>query len=342
MDKAHSSLHILVATGIYPPDIGGPSQYAKNLEAVWRAEGHLVAVRFFRFERRLPAGFRHVWYFFKILPAAARADIVFALDTFSAAVPAALAARLFGKPLIVRVGGDFLWEGYVERTNDLVLLRNFYESSLAKLSGKERLIFRLTRFVMRQASAIVFSTIWQKAIWQEPYRLTSGKIFVVENYYGPKEKSFPPAKKNFLAGTRPLKWKNQARLKEAFSVAMEKEDKLEYDNTTTPFDAFMDKLARSYAVILPSLGDVSPNLILDAIRHDKPFILTRETGLYERVKSCALFVDPESVTDIAEKILRLSLPEHYAEQKKKIEAFTFKHSWQEIAAELLAIFDQAR
>jgi len=331
-------MRILIATGIYPPDIGGPAQYAKNLAEVFEKSGHEVMVKFFRLENKLPTGIRHLFYFFKIIPSVYRADVVFAFDTFSAALPALLAARLFGKKFIIRTGGDFLWESYVERTGDLVLFKNFYDTSLGKLSLKEKRIFSLTRWVLRNSSALIFSTAWQRDIFAKAYGLSASKLFIVENQYGPKERSFRPAEKNFIAGTRPLKWKNDARLAQAFAQVHEKNETVVYDNTTKPFGVFMGKLAHAYAVILVSLGDISPNLILDAIRHNKPFIVTRECGLYERIKGCALFVDPENVDDIAEKIHWLSESVHYEEQKKKVEAFTFMHTWEDIAGEFLAVY----
>ncbi len=330
-------MRILIATGIYPPDIGGPAQYAKNLEAVWTKQGHEVRVKFFEFERKLPSGLRHAWYFFKILPAVLGADFILVLDTFSVAIPAVCAARLFGKKVLLRTGGDFLWESYVERTGDLVLFRNFYKTSLGKLSAKERFVFNCTRWVLSSVDALIFSTAWQRDIFAEPYRLDLKKTYVVENYFGPKEPSFPPETKNFIAGTRPLKWKNSERLALAFAKVREKEETLVYDNTTAPFESFMEKLSHAYAVVLASLGDISPNLILDAIRHNKPFIVTRETGLYERIKECALFVDPENVDDIAEKIFWLSDSSHYEEQKRKVESFSFTHTWEQIAAEILEL-----
>lgn len=335
-------MNIVITTGIYPPDIGGPAQYAKHLKEEFEKLGHFVAVRSFRFEKKLPTGFRHLWYFFRVLPAVFRSDVVFSLDTFSACLPALCAAKLFGKKFIIRTGGDFLWEAFVERTGDLVLLRQFYKTRMEKFSLKEKIVFWVTKWILRHTSAVIFSTEWQKEIWREPYQLSSVRTFIVENYYGPKEPSYAPVLKNFIAGTRPLKWKNDARLKEAFEQVREKNKTLVYDNSTKPFGAFMDKLARSYAIILVSLGDISPNLILDAIRHNKPFILTRETGLYERVKDCAIFADPESIADIALKIRWLSDERNYNEQKKKVEQFSFTHTWKEIAEEFLKILDKVK
>jgi len=328
-------MKILIATGIYPPDIGGPAQYAKNLESVWKNQGYSVTVKFFGFERNLPSGIRHLWYFFKILPGVFRSDRIFILDTLSAAAPTFFAARIFGKPITIRTGGDFLWESYVERTNDLVLFKNFYKTSVNKFSIKEKFIFKLTKFLLQHTDNLIFSTKWQRDIFIEAYSLNSKKLCVIENYYGPKEESFDPIRKNFVSGTRKLRWKNLNRLEEAVSIAREGNDSIIFDNENLPFEAFMEKISHSYAVILASLGDISPNLILDAIRYNKPFIVTCETGLHERIKDCAIFVDPENVGEIAEKILWLADPNNYELQKRKVEAFSFKHSWEDIAREFL-------
>lgn len=81
-------MNILIATGIYPPEIGGPAQYAYNLENQFRAKGHNVDVRYFtKIERKLPTGLRHLYYLLKTLPAFVRADYILVLDTFSVAMP---------------------------------------------------------------------------------------------------------------------------------------------------------------------------------------------------------------------------------------------------------------
>lgn len=331
-------MKILIATGIYPPDIGGPAQYVKNIEAVWREQGHNVKVASFRFEKKLPTGIRHIWYFLRLLFGMIGSDMVIAMDTFSAGVPAVIAAKILRKKIVVRTGGDFLWEAYVERTGDLVLLRNFYKTCMNKLSRKEQVIFRLTRYMLVRSNGVVFSTAWQREIFTSAYGLDSEKTHIVENYYGKKEESSEPVAKNFVAGTRPLKWKNAERLREAFSLAKEENGDLEPEEKNCVFEEFMRKIAHCYAVILVSLGDISPNMILDAVRYNKPFILTRETGLYDRLKGVGLFVDPEDANDIKEKILFLANDENYRMAVAKVSAFTFTHSWEEICSELTNIY----
>ena len=227
-------MRILITTGVYPPAIGGPAQYAKNLKEEWERTDHKVKVKTFRLEHSLPSGVRHFYFFLKILPAVLWSEFIFALDTFSVGWPATSAAKIFGKKIIIRTGGDFLWEGYVERSRDKVLLRDFYKTIRETWSWKERLIFKITKWTLHHVSAVIFSTKWQRDIWSLPYGLERVKVFFVENYYGPKEESFKPTDKEFIASTRPLVWKNLDVLKE---VGV----KIHLENS--PYEEFMDKLA---------------------------------------------------------------------------------------------------
>src|SRR3989338_502730 len=337
-------MKILIATGIYPPDIGGPAQYTKGVEEAWRAQGHTVQVLSFGIERKLPTGIRHLYYFFRVLFSLPRADFVFSPDTFSAAIPAFFASKLFGKKIIIRTGGDFLWEWYVERTGDLALLRNFYQTRIPRFNLKERIIFCLVRFLFRHAGAVIFSTLWQRDIFRQPYTLNLEKCFVVENYYTPPTRqNYSDILKNnriekvFVGGTRELKWKNIPRVKDAFLRLQQKGVPVSLKLETSSREQFLKDMASSYTVILASLGDISPNTILEAIQYGKPFILTRETGLYEKLKNISVWVDPEDVYDIAEKIEWLADEKNYEEQRKKVEAFTFAHSWEKIADEIFDI-----
>ncbi|MDP3661340.1 MAG: glycosyltransferase family 4 protein [bacterium] len=340
-------MKIIIATGIYPPDIGGPAQYARETAKSWTRAGHSVTVCNFGAIRFLPTIVRHIAYFFWVLARSLHTDFIFIPDTFSAAVPAVAVGKILRKKTIIRTGGDFLWEQYVERTGDLVLLRNFYLTRMEKLNAKERLIFRLVGWAFRNMSAIVFSTAWQRDIFTKPYRLDLKKCFIVENYYGPCEQRAcsdvlenirTTKEKVFVGGTRPLKWKNLARVKEAFAKAQKQDALVVLQWETGSRGKFLLDIEASHAVIIASLGDISPNTILEAVQFGKPFILTRETGLYERLKDIAVWIDPENTSDIAEKVLWLADDTNYKAQAAKIRAFSFTHSWDEIANEVLTIY----
>src|SRR3989344_8147291 len=103
-------MKLLIATGLYPPESGGPATYTKLLEERLPALGFSVLVLPFSRVRHLPKIIRHIAYFFKCLRMACAADVVYALDTASAGLPAALAAKLAGKKFLVRVHCDYAWE----------------------------------------------------------------------------------------------------------------------------------------------------------------------------------------------------------------------------------------
>jgi glycosyltransferase involved in cell wall biosynthesis len=334
----NSSKKILVCTGIYPPDIGGPAEYAKNLVEELKLAGHKVRVFSYDKEKNMPAGIRHIFFFFKILPDMTDADLIISLDTFSVGFPSVLAAKFMNRKIIVRVGGDFLWENYIESGGEMMTLKDFYNKK-PKLSLKQKFIFNLSKYVFKNCSALVFSTDWQKKIISENYRFQGSKLFVVENFYGNKVNSFEPKEKNYIFAGRLIKLKNLERLKSAFSEAkkINSEIKLEI-LSKLPYEEIIKRLEACYAVILPSLSDVSPNFILDAVRANKPFIMTKETGFNEKLKGIGLFIDPFSQEEIREKILFLANDKNYQQYKDKVSNFKFVHSWKEITQEFMDIY----
>lgn len=335
-------MKILISSGIYPPDIGGPAQYARNLYEIWKKEGHQVKVAAYRWERAFPSFMRHFLFLLKIIRKGWNADLILVLDTWSAAVPTMYACKLMHKKYVIRTGGDFLWETYVERTGEKVLFKDFYTSCLKKLSRKEKVVFSLGGKALRNAAAIIFSTPWQRDIFTKFYKLDNKKNHIVENYYGPRQESREPESRVFVAGSRLINLKNSECLHRAFDRARAEIKKanlpdIELDTSRTVYDGFLEKIHRAYAVILVSLSEMSPNMIADAIQMGTPFIMTRETGINERVGQAAILVDPLNEDDVVSKIVWLADPKNRASQAQKLKNFNFVHTWEDIAREIVKI-----
>jgi hypothetical protein len=329
----------VIATGIYPPQIGGPAQYAKEMKEAFERKGYSVKVLAYGLENKLPTGIRHGLFFLRSLAAFPGADLILALDTMSVGFPAALAAKLLRKKLIIRTGGDFLWEAYVERTGKKVLLKDFYDTEREHFTMKEKAIFGLTRFTLASASTVAFSTRWQRGIWEAPYRLRLGRTAIVENFYGTvANPSAPivPASTAFVGFTRPLKWKNLDTLKEAFGEAHKAVPGISLVTDTMPYAQAQEALKGARAAILVSLGDISPNFALDAVRAGTPLILTKENGL-GRLEDYARMVDPLDREDIAKAIVELSDDAAWKTWAAKVRSFPFVHTWDEMAAEFVTI-----
>ncbi len=144
--SSHNGMkHILITTGIFAPDIGGPASYARTLGIRLSAAGIGVtvltysSVRAFpgdqqlpfsvrRVWRSVPWGVRHVVFFVRAWMYARRADGILALNAVTAGSPSVLVARLTNKPLVVRVVGDYAWEMAIQSGRTFLLLDDFQKS----------------------------------------------------------------------------------------------------------------------------------------------------------------------------------------------------------------------
>jgi len=123
------SLRILVTTGIFPPDVGGPATYVPGMAEALASRGHEVTVvapqerlvpcpianpsyRLVRFQRA--HYLRYANFFVElgralatIMREARACDVLFVNGL---GLPAVLASRLAGKPMVVKVVGDEAWE----------------------------------------------------------------------------------------------------------------------------------------------------------------------------------------------------------------------------------------
>jgi hypothetical protein len=73
------TIKLLVATGLYPPDIGGPATYARMLEDDLPSHGFAISIVTFTAVRHLPKVFRHLVFFFNVVRASKGQDIIYAL-----------------------------------------------------------------------------------------------------------------------------------------------------------------------------------------------------------------------------------------------------------------------
>lgn len=329
-------MKIVIATGIYPPEPGGPAYYAKHLAEALREKGHEVPVVTFGALKRLPTGLRHLAYLVRLVPHLWRADVVLALDTFSVALPAVLAAPLFRVPVVIRTGGDFLWEQYIERTGDMLPLPDFYQKHRV-FTSKEHLIYVCTRFVVARAT-MVFSTAFQRDIWVPAYGISRERTHLIENAIAGSFAPVAPTKKNFLWYTRGIRFKNEAVLRDAFAKAQARISDITLETGAIPQGELMERIRRGYVVILPSLTEISPNYILDALRCGKPFIQTKYSGFAEKYAAYGLVCDPLSADDIAEKIVELCDDARYAEICERIQNLRLERTYTQVADEFLALF----
>ena len=122
------NMRILLATGIYPPELGGPATYSRACARALIREGHEVVVvtygesfvstdlalkEAFPVERVSRAGgpvVRYMRFFLHTWSLLQGVDLAYVQGAVSEGLPTTLAARLRGIPTIMRVPGDYAWE----------------------------------------------------------------------------------------------------------------------------------------------------------------------------------------------------------------------------------------
>ena len=107
-------------------------------------------------------------------------------DSLGAGLPAVIAGKLFNKKVVIRLGGDFLWEKFVESGRGKVTMAEFYQK---KLHQRFIILFRLIIFALQNTDKIVFTTEFQKGLFVSYYGLRPNKVFMIRNVFEKKNES---------------------------------------------------------------------------------------------------------------------------------------------------------
>jgi glycosyltransferase involved in cell wall biosynthesis len=182
-------MKILLATGIYPPDIGGPATYVERFAAGLVERGMEVTVLTYErladsderlapkedpFATRYPLpatrwkvervplgspGIRWLRYAAALRRLGKGADIVYCFSSVSVGVPLILSC-LRGPKRLLRLGGDFLWERYTDRGGDL---------GLAAWHERGPVLREPMNGLLRTFDYLVFSTAFQERLYERSY-----------------------------------------------------------------------------------------------------------------------------------------------------------------------------
>lgn len=170
-------MRLLIATGLYPPDIGGPATHTKMLEEYLPKHNWNVDVVTFGSVRRFPKFFRHILFFFLCLKKGKSADVILAQDAGSTGFPAMCAAKILRKPFVVRMSGDYAWEQSVQRFGVTDTIDMFQK----KKYGFRTEFFRSVRtFVSRRANVVVTPSNYFKSI-VEGWGIPSERVITIYN-----------------------------------------------------------------------------------------------------------------------------------------------------------------
>lgn len=187
-------MKIVIATGIYPPEIGGPAGYVKGLATELVKRGHEVEVvtygdgrteRHPNFEvvvisRSGGALMRYARYAKSVYKMAKTADLVYAQGPVSEGLPAAVATLVARKPLALKIVGDFAWEQYMQSPLAETEPESLDEFLTHNHQGKIRVYEAVERWVAKRAKCIIVASYYMKGAVSQ-WRVNREKIHVIHN-----------------------------------------------------------------------------------------------------------------------------------------------------------------
>ncbi len=228
-------MKIVIATPIYPPEIGGPATYTKEICAHIADKHEITVITYtnsaeaFPHTRLIPVGkgrpliVRLAVFFVKLFRATKNTDVIYVQNAMAAGFPVALVSLLRGVPFILKFVGDEAWE----RATQKRLTQKRLEEFLEKPEGgfRIRLMMSIQGFVLRRAKIVTTPSIYLGKEISKTYGLNSKRVTV--NYNAAEETEVLPfeiTRINHQVATtaRLVAWKGIEGILRAIAIVKEK------------------------------------------------------------------------------------------------------------------------
>lgn len=171
------SCAVVIAASTYPPIAGGPALHAKTYFEEFNARGYDTHVISLSTYMKFPFGIRHALFFARLLIRTVGADVVYAMDPLGVGVVAARVARLTRTKLMVRSGGDVVWERAAERGETTLSMHEYYGSGLYRKSK----LFASCKRVLAAAAIIVVPSELLALVYRDFYAVPEQKFALIPN-----------------------------------------------------------------------------------------------------------------------------------------------------------------
>ncbi len=157
-------MKIVLATPLYPPEIGGPATYVKELSerlchthevtivAYATTAEHIPGTHLVTVSKRQILPLRLLKFTYALFKATRGKDVIYVQNGVAAGLPAVIVSKLRNIPVVVKFVGDEAWE----RATQLRFTTKQLEDFLAKPEGsaKIKFIMRIQGFVLRRVQAV--------------------------------------------------------------------------------------------------------------------------------------------------------------------------------------------
>jgi glycosyltransferase involved in cell wall biosynthesis len=362
-------MKILLVTGIFYPDVGGPAIHVRKIAEHLVKEGHEVIVvaygddtgnKEFDFEikrisRRYPKFFTWPLYFLTVFLNAINSKIIYAFDPTVAGLPSCISSFIFRKPFIIRIGGDPIWEREAEMGRRVMPLDVYYRKGLFRQDRP--FLFKIIKSILKHADAVVFYNQFWKKFYNEYYDLPFQQVHIVKNPIFRRESASPLLTENptIIFAGRFVTYKNLPRVMQAFDIVRNKLQKGrllligkgpeeqalkvlkeslnmgEYIEfvESLPQEKLFEEIRKSVFAIGPALSEFNPNFILESLSLGKPVLLSRGHGLSIDLPEEFLF-DPLDQKELEQKIEYLFDPTNYKKAVFAVDNLSMNQTWEKV------------
>lgn len=188
-------MKIVLATPIYPPEIGGPATYTKELCERLHNQHEITVVAYTdvreafagttlaAISKQRPLPIRLIKYFFTVLKVSKKTDLIYVQNAVAAGFPVAIVSIITGKPFILKFVGDEAWERATQNKKTKKLLEDFLEHPEGGL--RTTLMMALQGFVLRRAKIVTTPSEYLGKAIQKTYRINPKRV--ITNYNAAEE-----------------------------------------------------------------------------------------------------------------------------------------------------------
>lgn len=229
---------ILLATPIYPPEIGGPATYTKELIEKLKNDFEITVLTYgdknksplfdgstlHIIDKNKSMPVRLMLYTIKLLSLARKVDVIYVQNAVAAGLPVAIASTILRKPFILKFVGDEAWERATQRKETTKFLEDFLNAPEGGTWIK--MLRTIQGFVLRRASIVTTPSAYLGELLVKNYGVKQERMITNYNASETEDRELPftPEKKShqIVATARLTKWKGVDGILEAVKILKDK------------------------------------------------------------------------------------------------------------------------